>query len=248
MKINYYLKRHFFLLASIVVGIVLLFYADYRARNIWFVIGMDNNINALMTAMGCGLDSWMGIFFPVLATVPFATSYVSDQKSGYFSSQRLRKHNKCYFIEKLWKSALTGSLSLAVPVAFFSIYLWMNNPCSASLYDESGDTVTSFMAHFAEKDPKLYMALIVLLTAIAGASMAVFALGISTMVKNEFLTLLIPFGICILSAILGDKNNLLLTFCPSEQADISLYRVLIMDLIVLAIGVGLWIYEYRRKE
>lgn len=246
-KVVLTLKKYFLFFSSIVLNLFMLAYAKVMIERVWME-GRENVINALMFCMGTSSDCWMGLLFPVTAVISYATIYVRERKTGYYTCCVLRKSKKKYACHKFVCAALCGGVSLAFPVSLMGVFLYYTLDPTASLYDINHYTTTSFYTDLAEHNVIAYMIMTVVIVFVCGAVFSVFALGISTLVKNEFLTIIIPFAISILSAIFFDRYNLLLTFCPSEYDGISIWNILLMDIFLFGIGTLLWVKEMKYSE
>lgn len=179
---------------AMVLNLLMLVYA-YIMINIEWMEGRENIINALMFCIGKGNSCWMGLLFPITATIPMSTLYIREVKAGYYSCCILRMGRKKYWTEKIIKTFLLGGISLAMPVGIMAVYLCNTLDISASLYDMDNYTTTSFYTNLAENSPLAYLGMTIALIFLCGASFSVFSLGISTLVRNEFLAIIIPSGI-----------------------------------------------------
>ena len=77
-----------------------------------------------------------------------------------------------------------------------------------------------------------------------------FAIGISAWIKNTFLTLILPFVLCIAMAILIPDNrfDLLLIFAPNGYAWASVPIILIMSGILILTGIILFAVGVKNNE
>ncbi len=239
-SIRYQIKDKGLFIIAMCLNVALLIYAKNMLEE-WRFAGRENIINALLLCIGKGPACWIGLLFPVVAALPFSTTYVREKKTGFYTCAVMRKGFKQYIAEKIVKSLLLGGITLALPVTLLTIYLKIEKDSAASLYDIDQHTTASFLTGIAEKNPNAYLIMTILIVFICGAVFSVFALGISAWVKNEFLTLVIPFAVCILSAIFFDNFNLLLTFCPSEYDYVRVWHIVVMDVAIFLTGITLFI-------
>lgn len=251
MNINYvYLfKKYIGLIVSIVLGIVLFEYA-YCQMEFMRYSGSDNIIFALQLCMGCGVSGWNGIVFPILASLPMAINYVREYKSGYLKI-RLTKQSKINYITNiLLKNALCGGVALVIPLIEIIVHLYQDKGITAQLITEEGLSVVRFMTSFAESNPIGYILFQIMQVFSCGVVFSTFALGISAWLKNEFLTVLMPFAICILVAILSPNYSwdLLLLYCPNAYVNVPIFNLVVMASGLLFIGIIFFIIGFYKNE
>lgn len=186
----------------------------------------------------------------MVAALPYATTYVREYKSGYLRCERIRKGQAHYIVGKLVASFFYGGFALAIPVGVYAIQLSLTRENTAPLLDENGNSFVSYLRDFALASPKGYMAMSVGIVFLCGAVFSVLALGISTWIKNEFLTIVLPFAMCILVAILSPVGwfNFLLLFCPSEYGLVQTWQLVVMGVALLMVGVLLFVFGVKCNE
>lgn len=248
MSLSYALKKNSGFIISVIAGVVLYEHALFSGLK--YYEGADNVVNALMLSMGCGRAGWNGILFPILASLPMATQYVREYKSGYLWLILERTGNWKYKMERLGKNALFGALSLLIPYLIYAFQLTLMLDTAAPLYPDHGESLAHYNPELAEAYPILYILMIALIVSVCGAVFTTFALGFSTLVKNEFLTLLLPFATCILMAMVTPdlQWDLLCTYCPNGYAKIKTSNIVVMDCIVAFLGIGLFIIGTKINE
>lgn len=248
-KVTYRLKQNRNFLVALLIGILLLEYSYYSTMSFGYE-DAGNILTLFLITMASGLYGYLGLAFPMVAAFPYAAAYVREYKTGYLRCERLRKGQARYIVGKLVKSFFYGGFALAVPVGAYALQLGITRENTAPLEDEYGNSFVSYLHDFALAEPKGYMAMSVGIVFLCGAVFSVFALGISAWVKNEFLTIVLPFAICILVAILSPVHwfNFLLLFCPSEYSLVQTWQLVVMGAGILIAGVLLFIFGVRWNE
>ncbi|MDD6290714.1 MAG: hypothetical protein PUA77_02830 [Lachnospiraceae bacterium] len=248
-KIIYKLKQNRYFLTALLIALSLLEYSYYGMMSFGYE-GAGNVLTLFLFTMASGLYGFLGIVFPMVAALPYATTYVREYKSGYLRCERIRKGQAHYIVGKLVASFFYGGFALAIPVGVYAIQLSLTRENTAPLLDENGNSFVSYLRDFALASPKGYMAMSVGIVFLCGAVFSVLALGISTWIKNEFLTIVLPFAMCILVAILSPVGwfNFLLLFCPSEYGLVQTWQLVVMGVALLMVGVLLFVFGVKCNE
>ncbi|WP_336775271.1 hypothetical protein [Paenibacillus sp. MMO-58] len=173
-------------------------------------------IKAWMFAVASGGTAIFSIFAPLLSTLPFADSYVTDLKTGYLRSILMRTNKKQYIWTKLAVNALGGGLAVSLPMfisLIFSFLFYKNDlPLDASLLGA--------FSTLGKYSPLLYALLLSAVGFLFGMGWATFGLALSIMIHNRFLVLGLPLLIYIatnfVAAIMAAVLNIriLIAFTP----------------------------------
>lgn len=243
------LKKYIGLLSATLIGI-LLFEYTYSQLEYMRYTGADNVVFALQLAMGCSSVGWNGILFPIFASLPMAANYVREYKTGYIKVRFTKQKTNEYITKVLFKNAIMGGLALMIPFLWIAVRMYLDKGLDVPLITESGLSMVTFMTEFAKVNPIGYIAFQAVQVFFCGMAFATLALGISAWVKNEFLTLLLPFAICILVAILTPSHawDLLLLYCINGYAEASLFPVVVMGAVLMIIGILLFSIGVHRNE
>lgn len=247
--IIYRLKQNKFFLIAIFISLILLEYS-YQSTMSFGYENADNALDLFLYTLASGLASWLGLLFPMVAALPYAATYVREYKTGYLKCKLMRMGKFNYFCGKLLATFFYGGFALAVPVGIYALQIGLSHKTTAPLGGENGQTFVSYMIDFAKKNPGGYMALSVAIVFVCGAVFSVFAMGISAWVKNEFLTIILPFALCILVAIVSPfaSFNFLLLFCPSEYSFVQTWQLIAMAGGLLIAGILLFVFGVIRNE
>lgn len=147
-----------------------------------------------------GMKTLLPVFYPIVVMIPYVLSYRRDRDSGYRQLILLKTSRKAYL----------GAKALAVGASAFGAVLlpslaWI--PVCRLLGDTDWAYARKYYAHnihfapsFYEEHVVLYCVMYAFHAALLGAVFALFGLGISAVVKNRYLALLLPFCYAIFSS------------------------------------------------
>lgn len=138
------------------------------------------------------------LLMPLLATMPFAISYLQDRKSGYIKNIVLRSDKKTYLKAKYTAVFLSGGTVAAVPL--------LTNLLAVSLYlpwrvpDSVVTTIlpSSVWAELLYTRPFLYTFLLLAVTFITAGLYATLSLAATRFLQLKFAAFLAPFLISLL--------------------------------------------------
>ena len=232
-----YIKKYSGFIISIVIGLLLYEEANYAYTYRAATAYSDHMIYRLILSMGSGSSGWNGILFPILAALPMGISYVREYRSGYLKLRLQKMSRNRYVVVTLIQNAILGGLGLLIP---YAVYLNI----------KEGETVIMFHPELAASNTIAYVCLLGTFVLLAGVTFATFAIGISAWIKNTFLTLILPFVLCIAMAILIPDNrfDLLLIFTPNGYAWASVPIILIMSGILILTGIILFAVGVKNNE
>ena len=177
-------------------------------------------------------------------------SYVREYRSGYLKLRLQKMSRNRYVVVTLIQNAILGGLGLLIPYAVYCLHLYFQYGTKAYLNIKEGETVIMFHPKLAASNTIAYVCLIGAFVLLAGVTFATFAIGISAWIKNTFLTLILPFVLCIAMAILIPDNrfDLLLIFAPNGYASASVPIILIMSGILILTGIILFAVGVKNNE
>lgn len=123
---------------------------------------------------------------PLMATLPFASSYFLDKKNGYINFICTRCNKKSYLKAKILATSVSGSVACGIPLAI-NIMLTMTilpyvKPEAATY--ETLIQPKSSMSNLYFTEPWLYIILSLAIIVIYASAMACIALTSSTFIKN----------------------------------------------------------------
>jgi hypothetical protein len=128
------------------------------------------------------------MFFPLCATIPYATSYLTDCSNGYIKNIIHRIDTKKYSISRCIVVALSGFLAIILATVIFIVYIALRFSYVADNgVDYSGWDELISNGHGIE-----YILIKMLMTAICGSTFSIIALTVSLKIKNTFFILAFP--------------------------------------------------------
>ena len=167
-------------------------YADIELPNPWWIYYFH--------CFFLGMKTMLPVFYPIVAMIPFCLSYRWDRDSGYRQLILLKASRKIYLRAK----ALAVSASAFMAILLPSL-AWI--PVCRLLGDMDWDNARKYYGHniffapsFYEEHVVLYCMMYAFHAALLGAVFAILGLGLSTVVKNRYLALLLPFCYAIFSS------------------------------------------------
>lgn len=184
--------------------------------NMW--IGMDDT------------NTWLVIYltiFPILATLPFATTYFDDIKSGYIKNVCTRTKKTSYMVGKYISVFVAGGIVVVLPM-LLNLFLTATvmpaiNPAMNGLFKLCG---AALYANIFFTYPFLYICIYMMIYFIYGGVFATISLAVSNIVKYKFIVALSPFvvfyGLGIISSIL--RFILTMEVTPRRLLTMTQYR------------------------
>lgn len=194
-------KRAFFskmmLIAVILsIGLTLVGMFEYL---LWLPYGNISVLYIFLSGYNIGTLSILALLFPIVASLPFAGSYLEDMKSGFANYLHLRIKPKWYRVIRLFVNGLAGGFALFVgPFVGFIIVAIAKPIYGIPMLKEEIETV-QYLQESGINSPWLMIVMILIMLFICGFIFATMSLGISTLIHNIYLSLLAPFVILIFS-------------------------------------------------
>lgn len=147
-----------------------------------------------------GMTTALPVFYPIVAMIPYCLSYRRDRDSGYRQLILLKSSRKAYLGAKVLAAASSTFAAFLLPCL-----AWI--PACRLMGDTDWDYALEYYGHnimfaptFYQEHVVLYCVMYAFHAALLGAVFAVFGLGLSAVVKNKYLAMLIPFCYAIFSS------------------------------------------------
>lgn len=195
------------------------------------------------------------VFYPIVAMIPYVLSYRRDRDSGYRQLILLKTSRKAYLRAKALAVGISAFVAILLPCL-----IWI--PVCRLLGDTDwewalqyyGDNI-HFLPSFYEEHVVLYCVMYAFHAALLGGVFALFGLGLSTVVKNRYLALLLPFCYAIFSSsVLTQlfKNTLigysfeamklmpLQSYLYEDVYPLGYWTVPVYEIAMLAVGLALY--------
>lgn len=188
--------------------------------------------------------SYLGLLAPLLASLVYSDSYLSDKSSGYLNFIYIRTNKKNYIITKLLVNILSSGLSIVLAsllMLIFLISIFGITINSENVLNLSGP----FSNIYYSGNKSLYFFIILSISFIFNCIFSTLSLAISTFVNNKYISFLAPFFYYIISGslfiIIGvSKLNATRLFMPKN--DISISETIIYQSFLLILGTITFIY------
>lgn len=223
-------------------------YATIELPRLWWIFYFHGFFLGMKTALP--------VFYYIVVMIPYVLSYRRDRDSGYRQLILLKTTRKAYL----------GAKALAVGASAFAAVLlpclaWI--PACRLLGDTDWDYALEYYGHnihfmpaFYKEHVVLYCVMYAFHAAMLGAAFAIFGLGLSAVVKNRYLALLLPFCYAIFSSTILTtlfKNTFighsfeamklmpLQTLCYTEVYPLGYRTVPVYEAALVAIGLVLYL-------
>ncbi len=139
------------------------------------------------------------ILWPITVMFPFVLSYRKERDSGFGRLMVLKASRGQYRTAKIAAVACSGFLSLFLPMTGWLLF------CKFILGSGKVVNPIRFMPEFAESFPFLYGMMYAVNAGVLGAVFAVWGLGLSAVVRNRYLALLIPVCYCVFTGVAAPR-------------------------------------------
>lgn len=176
--------------------------------------------------LGCKIVSqaWIGtdfqlafnslyyVLFPILAALPFGSSYYQDLKTGYVKNLCVKISRKEYYAAKSIAVFLTAFVAVAMPLLFNLILCMgivpLHTPEKLTFLN-AGILDRNLFAEIFYTVPALYCFLFILLDGVFAGILAMYSVCIAERVESAFSAIAAPFAVYILSgvALMGDQEG-----------------------------------------
>ena len=210
------------------------FLSGYTTSGVW----ADKYIFSLSigrTSILCG-------FVPIVVIIPYVLSYRKERDSGFRQLMILKGTRRAYVRAKLLAVACSGFLSM-----FLSNLCWL---LVCRICFGTGEIInprTDLFLEVFERSPFGYGMIYVLNVGLVGAVFALLALGLTAVIRNRYLAVLLPFCYGVFSAAILSRYwealNAIWLVSIELPRDRS-YRygtMLLYDLVLAVIGCVLFV-------
>ena len=150
--------------------------------------------------IGAGSSNFEGILFvrlfPILAVMPYASTYALDIKNGLVKNYytRTTKHN--YLLSKYITSFITGGITVTIPLLVNFLLTIASLPSIVWPIGVFTINANCMWSDIFYTNPHLYVFMMLGLMFLCGGFISAFALVFSNLVSNIFIVMLAPFIVC----------------------------------------------------
>lgn len=257
---------------SVIIGILLVIWlAVYETIRLNDVIQLINNAqkeDAAYLFPPSAFNHYVGIdyaalpttilfaIFPLLSTLPYATTYLEDRNSGYIKNIVIRTSKKKYYLAKFFVTMLSG---LVVPISIFLggfISITMVLPSimpQMAAFTFPAASNNAMWSDIYRQQPIIYMILYSLLDSLFYAAISAFALGISSFVYQRFVVLVLPSVLFFFSTYALSRFNLW-SWIPElflrqyQPVNVKLNIIIIEIFIIFMVAAILFFFVGDKKD
>ena len=135
------------------------------------------------------------VIIPIIATLPYGTSFFSDMKKGYINQLVTRVSKSKYLITKYFVCFILGGLVTILPLIFNLIIAGMIFPMTTPMVASSYTAIRSaqFFGDLFYTQPMLYVFIGLFIVFVYSGLLATFSLFASRYSNYEWMVLMTPF-------------------------------------------------------
>lgn len=195
--------------------------------------------------------SYLPLLAPLIACIPSATTYIVDKKSGILNYILLKMKRKKYITIRIAVNFLVSGLVLVIPQIIMLIFLIIRH----GINNTSIEVVGAFSSVFYNSKIA-YVTIMLVVFFISSAVFSTFALGISSIVENKYLTIILPYIYVIISGTVFEmvevnrivNLNVMTLFDIGYNLDLTSLNVILYELALFIMGVLLFYYFGEKKN
>ncbi len=226
------------------------FYDVFNARMMYFDIvkelGQEKSVNVCITT---AYENWilfepntyryvLIFVMPILAVLPYGTSYYTDLKSGYVKQIATRISMKTYTRIKYMATFLSGGIVIVLPLVIQFLLTATIYPLHKPYrFNGSMNGEYSFVVDIFYEHPMIYTIFRLLLVFIVAGLLATVALFISKYIYNLFSVFITPFAISFIlqfiGVMIGQDLVSFLAILPADSHRNEAYGILFIEIAVL---------------
>lgn len=157
---------------------------DFTPYSEWFEFGASN------------LTTLFFLILPLLASLPFADTFLKDRQTGYLNSILSKGKMKAYFMGLYISNFIVAGIVICIPLLmniYFAFMILPNVKPDPVVNHRMGLNINTFFPEFYYSHPFLHMLFYVLLAFLFAGMYATISLSISFFVKNRFVVLITGF-------------------------------------------------------
>lgn len=193
-----FFSKSFFLTCFLGILMLLIGGYDFVLEYVTSYNSPGTYLEKFLVSFGYGMTSLLAVLFPIVVMIPYVLSYRRERDSGYQNLMILKASRKKYQVAKIISVEVSGFLVLFLPSLVWLIFCYYILGTGSTRYPiiygvEFADTLYS-------EYPFLYGIIYVFNAGVQGAVFATLGLGLSTVLRNRYLAILIPFSYCIFTA------------------------------------------------
>ena len=207
----------------------------------------ENVLFSSFAAFRSGVGSWLKLFVPIIAALPFAALFRDETSTGYRRFRIISEGKVRYCVLKILTCFFSGALTLTIGTLLFALMTGIFFP---SIQQFDTESINMILAPYGTNSTALIMFRQILMIFLYGGFWGSVCLGMVGTVKNKYLIVGIPFMLKYMWQQYIDKiggmgpDTLLYAF----QEENSISGILIVYIILLAVSVLVFFLAIERKE
>lgn len=213
------------------------FLGGYNSPGTW--------LEKYLISLGYSNTCLLGLFFSIVVIIPYVLVYRRERDSGFLQLMILKSTRNTYVISKLLAVACSGFLSMLLPNLCWLLLcrFWLGT--GSTKYPILNGIVYANALY--ERQPFIFGLIYVLNSGIVGAAFALLALGLTTVIRNRYLAILLPFCYSIFSAAILNSRWMILNALRLLPIELPQNRsfgygsLLLYDLVLAVIGCVLFV-------
>lgn len=151
-----------------------------------------------MAGNGANLEVFLFfLLMPVLAMLPFGTSYFTDSESGFIKSIYIRCSRKTFLRAKYIAAFLSGGTAVVVPLLLnvLCCMALVPNLVPSTIYPQNGISAGNLFSSVYFSHPLIYILIFLLIDFLIGGIFACITLAVSFLSDYKIVIAVIPFFI-----------------------------------------------------
>ncbi|QAA31020.1 hypothetical protein [Clostridium manihotivorum] len=191
------------------------------------------------------------IAVPILASLPYSTSFLEDRKFKIMQAIDSRINHNRYIVAKFLSNGIAGGLSTALPIIIGSI---MVNILFSGNIDEfyAKGAYGGIFSYLVIKNFYLYIIIHTLLLFCFGFAYSSIALAVSTKLDKNFAVMIFPLLFFIVSTIIGQVLDLKILRCTRSiefylNPTVGLGEIFLQVLVFILVTSVIF-FVFSRKE
>lgn len=188
--------------------------------------------------------SYLGVIAPLLASLIYSDSYLSDKTTNYINFIYMRISKRNYLLVKLLVNFISSGFCILI--SSLSMLLFLALLYGVKLNPENALNLSgAFSNIYFVGNKYLYVFIIIIISCVFYTIFSSLSLAISSFIKNKYIAFFTPFFYYIISGsifvMLGfHKLNATTLFMPNNN--LNIYEFIFYQLFLLIIGIILFIY------
>lgn len=182
---------------------------------------------------------------PIICCLPSSTKYIEDETSGISKFLFIKIKRKDYLKVRLIVNAMVSAFTIVIPQIIMLSFLILRHGINGTEIEVVGAFHEVF---FISKIG--YIGIVLLVTMLSSIVFSTFSMGLSKVVKNKYLTIIVPFVYVLISGtifyVFGINDifnlNVSILFDISYNLYLTIANLLIYEAILLFIGISLFCF------